>query len=327
FDTPRIKDTYPQIPEGLNEQQTNGLKVFLNAHCAVCHRGPTLSAAAHPDVYTPNNSFASLRLVNRKTLNGSFNGKGVAQAIMDEGYFNTSVTPEDHDLGVGGKDPFGNPLSFSEQYLQKLLSGKQLVDPIIVNSCDFDNPFITDYKYNELIDDPYITGDCGDTVSYAQIPKPPILQEELKKSVQARALVATKGAFKVPSLRNIELTGPYMHNGSLLTLEQVVDFYFRGGNFKNDAHFATLVFPQPISDSEKMDLVAFLKALTDERVRWERAPFDHPQITIPHGHTANANLKDMKQAQDLFLNVPAVGKNGRDASLGALKAFESYLEP
>jgi hypothetical protein len=151
------------------------------------------------------------------------------------------------------------------------------------------------------------------------------LQDELKRINQGRAFVATRGAFKIPSLRNVELTAPYMHNGSMLTLEQVVDFYFRGGNFSNPAHFATVVFPQEISNQEKADLVTFLKSLTDERVRWERAPFDHPQIKIPHGHTIAANMKDPKQAQDLFLNVPAVGKDGRDAKLGALKSIEDLL--
>ena len=140
-----------------------------------------------------------------------------------------------------------------------------------------------------------------------------------------RALAAVKGAFKIPSLRNIELTAPYMHNGSLLTLEQVVDFYFRGGNFSNNAHFATVVFEQPITAEQKSDLVAFLKTLTDERVRFERAPFDHPQLLIPNGHSTNADVKNMKQAQDLFLTLPAVGKDGRDAKLGALKSIENSM--
>ena len=325
FDTPRIAGTYPQIPQGLNEHQKNGLTVFLNAHCAICHRGPTLSSAAHPNIFSAADAFASLRLVNRKTLNGAFEGKGVAQGIVDEGYFNTSVTPEENDPGLGGTDPFGNPLSFSEQYLQKLLTGKPLIDPIIVNSCDVDNPFLADYKYNELVNDPYITGNCDDRDLYAVIPKVSVLKTELKKANSGRALVAVKGAFKVPSLRNVELTGPYMHNGSLLTLEQVVDFYFRGGNFKNNAHFATLVFQQPITTEEKADLVEFLKSFTDERVRWERAPFDHPQLVIPHGHGTRPDVKNSKQAEDLFLTIPAIGKNGRDASLGALKSFDSYL--
>ncbi|TAN67667.1 MAG: conjugal transfer protein [Methylobacter sp.] len=327
FDTPRLADTYPQVPEGLSKQQERGLSVFINAHCATCHKGPTLSAAAHPDVYTLSDAFDSLRLVNRKTLNGSFTSKGVAQGLMDEGYFNTSVTPTEYDLGVGGKDPFGNPLSFTEQYIQKLLDGRPLVDPVIVNSCDMDNSFAQDFKDKELIDDPYITGSCGDRSIYAKIPSLSVLEKELQKGKKGRTLAAVKGAFKVPSLRNVELTGPYMHNGSLLTLEQVVDFYFRGGNFNNTAHFATLVFPQPITAQEKSDLVAFLKSLTDERVRWERAPFDHPQLRIPHGHGANADANNAKQAEDLFLTVPAIGKNGRDIGLGPLKAFHSYLQP
>jgi len=196
-----------------------------------------------------------------------------------------------------------------------------------VNTCDMDNPFLVDYKYNELIDDPYITGDCGDTAIYSKIPKVSVLKAELNTINGGRALAAVKGAFKVPSLRNVELTAPYMHNGSLLTLEQVVDFYFRGGNFNNNAHFATVVFEQPITPEQKADLVAFLKSLTDERVRWERAPFDHPQLLIPNGHGTNASVKNTTQAEDLFLNVPAIGKNGRDAKLGAIKAFEDYLKP
>lgn len=326
FDTPRNAE-FPQMPEGLNKQQKRGLTVFLNAHCSECHKGPTLSSAAHPDIYTLSDAFSSLRLVNRKTINGAFGGKGVAQGLLDEGYFNTSVAPAGNDPGVGGFDPFGNPLSFSAQYLQVLLDGKSMIDPVIVNSCDLDNSFAQDYLKRDLIDDPRIVGSCGDRSVYAKIPKAPVLNAELNKINQGRALTAVDGAFKVPSLRNVELTGPYMHNGSLLTLEQVVDFYFRGGNFNNAHHFATLVFPQTISATEKADLVAFLKSLTDERVRWERAPFDHPQLLIPHGHKKNPDLQHPESAQDLFLKIPAVGKDGRDAALGPIKAFQYYLQP
>jgi cytochrome c peroxidase len=44
---------------------------------------------------------------------------------------------------------------------------------------------------------------------------------------------AVQGTFKVPALRNVELTAPYFHNGGQLTLRQVVDFYGRGGDFAN----------------------------------------------------------------------------------------------
>lgn len=325
FDTPRLAG-FPQMPTGLNNKQRRGLKVFLNAHCSECHKGPTLTSAAHPEVYTASDSFSAPRLINRKTINGSFNGGGVAQGLIDEGYFNTSVTPTNEDLGVGGKDPFGNPLSFSEQYLQQLRDNSAPVDPIAMNSCDLDNSFAQDYKKTELTDDSYLKGDCFDRSIYAKIPLPAVIEAELQKNNGGRFMVATQGAFKVPTLRNIELTGPYMHNGSLLTLEHVIDFYFRGGNINNPHHFATLVFQQAISKREKADLVAFLTSLTDERVRWERAPFDHPELRVPHGHKQAADPNVPEWAADNFMTVPAIGKQGRDERLGPLKAFHTYLQ-
>jgi hypothetical protein len=51
--------------------------------------------------------------------------------------------------------------------------------------------------------------------------------------IVARERVAVDGAFKVPTIRNVELTGPYFHNGGQATLRQVVDFYNRGGDRRN----------------------------------------------------------------------------------------------
>ena len=69
--------------------------------------------------------------------------------------------------------------------------------------------------------------------------------------------------FKVPSLRNIEITGPYMHDGSIETLEEVIDHYDRGGA----AHLnkSKKIKPLHLSNDEKADLLAFLKSLTDEK--------------------------------------------------------------
>ncbi|MBD2771865.1 cytochrome-c peroxidase [Iningainema tapete] len=127
--------------------------------------------------------------------------------------------------------------------------------------------------------------------------------------------VAVDGAFKTPGLRNVELTAPYFHNGGQLTLEQVVEFYNRGGDF-NEQNIANLdpdIQRLGLSAQEKSDLVAFLKALTDERVRLEKAPFDHPQLFVPNGHPGNQNsvTNDGKgQATDQLLEIPAVGRNG-----------------
>ena len=80
-------------------------------------------------------------------------------------------------------------------------------------------------------------------------------------------------SFKVPTLRNIALTAPYMHNGVYRNLEQVVDFYDRaaGIQFMKDMRpdmtglpfFTILPVELHLSDTEKKDLIAFLKTLTD----------------------------------------------------------------
>lgn len=74
------------------------------------------------------------------------------------------------------------------------------------------------------------------------------------------------GAFKTPTLRNVARTAPYMHDGSLETLEDVVDFYDKGGKVKDDdpvnAFQSGGIRPLQLEKQEKSDLVAFLKALT-----------------------------------------------------------------
>lgn len=67
--------------------------------------------------------------------------------------------------------------------------------------------------------------------------------------------------FKVPSLRNIELTAPYMHDGSLATLEGVIDHYNSGGVAHPNK--SSLIKPLGLTNQEKEDLIAFLTSLTD----------------------------------------------------------------
>lgn len=74
-------------------------------------------------------------------------------------------------------------------------------------------------------------------------------------------------AFKVPTLRNVALTAPYMHNGAFNTLEEVVDFYSKGGGKGAGMDLPNLddkIRPFSLTDQEKSDLIAFLRALTDE---------------------------------------------------------------
>ena len=83
------------------------------------------------------------------------------------------------------------------------------------------------------------------------------------------------GTFKTPTLREIEHTAPYMHDGSLKTLEEVVDFYNKGGipNKNLDADMRML----HLSEGEKKDLVAFLKALSGEGWQQIKPPASFPQ--------------------------------------------------
>ncbi len=69
------------------------------------------------------------------------------------------------------------------------------------------------------------------------------------------------GKFKVPGLRNVAASAPYMHDGSLATLEDVLDHYERGGS----GHVATdpAIAPLALTSDERDDLLAFLRALTD----------------------------------------------------------------
>jgi cytochrome c peroxidase len=76
------------------------------------------------------------------------------------------------------------------------------------------------------------------------------------------------GAFRTPSLRNVELTAPYFHDGSAAALEDVVKFYVKGGNENLNRDWQ--LEPVALTDSEQRDLVEFLKALTSDDARGRR---------------------------------------------------------
>ncbi|MFM8641780.1 MAG: cytochrome-c peroxidase, partial [Phycisphaerales bacterium] len=118
---------------------------------------------------------------------------------------------------------------------------------------------------------------------------------------------AVHGAFKTPTLRNVELTGPYFHNGGSATLRQTVEFYNRGGDFHetNAADLSPLIVTLGLRDHEIDALVSFMRHLTDDRVRNESRPFDLPELPLPNG-----------------ARIPAVGAAGRAAQgLPALRSF------
>ena len=95
----------------------------------------------------------------------------------------------------------------------------------------------------------------------ASVGEPP--QADLGRYEVTLAL-ADRWRYKTPSLRNVALTAPYMHDGSLSTLEEVVQFYNRGGH--PHALLDPLIRPLDLSDDDVASLVAFLKSLTGDNL-------------------------------------------------------------
>jgi cytochrome c peroxidase len=87
-----------------------------------------------------------------------------------------------------------------------------------------------------------------------------------------------RGAFRTPSLRNVELRGAHFHNGGMATIEDVVAFYDRGGDF-GAPNKPPQIRPLGLTPQQQQALAAFLRRpLTDPRVAAETAPFDHPTL-------------------------------------------------
>lgn len=87
---------------------------------------------------------------------------------------------------------------------------------------------------------------------------------------------APTGSYRTPSLRDVALTAPYMHDGAIPTLEAVVAHYNRGGDPNAGGDRAARIKPLNLSDQEQSDLVAFLKTLTGEPLPSELS--DAPQL-------------------------------------------------
>ena len=247
-------------------------------------------------------------------------------ALYDTGFYNIGVRPTGDDPGIAGADPWGNPLSFTEQWRDGLL-GTASIDGIEgkLTPARFDVPF------SYFADGEYFPAglDGPEWVVGTFQPFPQFLgtvngkgREAVPKNDPANVdaingmPLAIDGAFKTAGLRNVELTAPYFHNGGQLTLDQVMHFYNRGGDFalENLGDLSPNIHPLTLDETQLDAMVAFLMALTDERVRCESAPFDHPSIQLPSGHTGDSSsVVDAGgglAADDTEL-IPAVGAAGR----------------
>lgn len=272
---------------GFGPRELAGLNVFVGkGRCVNCHGGPEFTNA-------------SIRLTGNQVPEPMLMGDG-RPAFYDNGFYNIGITPTLEDLSRGGAGPLGLPLSSSRQFLFQALGVRSIPFEIIgVPVGGLENA-----GGNLLVARDEGTGEtfpvCRD------------LDGDGKCGPQDELLlrrVAVDGAFKAPGLRNVLLTGPYFHNGSVATLMEVVDFYDRGGNFcrLNREDLDPDIQPIGLSVQEREALVAFLVSLTDPRVARESAPFDRPQLSIPNG--------SFPDGRDFFVDLPAVGRGGRGSNL------------
>jgi cytochrome c peroxidase len=217
----------------------------------------------------------------------------VRNAVYDAGWYNVAVRPAVENVGLGAKDPFGNFLAWTRMF-------KALPYPGMIKvgggglGCATSPP-----------------GAAQNSVFAGEVLNPHTGLPLLAGPLSVADDTAVEGSFKTPSLRNVELTGPYLHNGGKATLFQVVEMYDDGGDFAGAANpdKAPLILKLNLTSTQMQDLIAFLLALTDERVRWKQAPFDHPELKIPNGINASTG-------KDTLITLPAVGAAGATTPLG-----------
>jgi cytochrome c peroxidase len=281
-------------------------------------------------------------VVNSVVASGPIDGdfKLNNPTLYDTAFYNIGVRPTAEDIGVGATDSFGVPLSFTKQWVNSLLGTPIVDDYFTLTLARLHLPF--NYFGDTAFFPGGLTGPEWPVIGFfpcAPFPgaNPPgifgacfIRSEEGKgneaypkyptgfgpgvDALQTQAIndmnTAVDGSFKVPGLRNVTLTGPYFHNGGQATLDQVLEFYNRGGDFgiENLGNLAPNIHPLGLDKDQRNSIVAFLGALTDERVRCKQAPFDHPGITLPEGHQTKDDGSG--QAKDKITEIDAVGAGG-----------------
>jgi hypothetical protein len=235
-------------------------------------------------------------------------------------------------VGLGGTDPYDNPLAFGRQYHEFLLTND-----------------------TSVVKDPFLLGAMGTGLLTRA------------GAFNAVSKLESDGSTKIPTVRNTALTPPCFSCGGYATLRQVMKFYNRGGNRRvltpenaalegmpgstcttgdttgsgpDGNHFfpvqnadcntnATgLMRPLGLSDCDANGtvtcdvatddlsaVVRFMESLTDRRVQCDQAPFDHPELALPHGHTTAEGTR-AGTAADQSVVLPAVGAAGYAPSSG-----------
>lgn len=329
--------------QGTNLSQLNPL--FRGGSCNICHFAQETTEASirsvydtlPPDVITgADRVLSGFLLENRLNNNAIFamemdglnqaldgNGAATGSALVDKGIYNIGVRPIAEDIGRGANDAFGFPLSAAALSLRNagvpvgvFANPGNIPLPLPAGFAEYVSGFPIGLAFPNFNEPLFLPNTISPTVDIVVLPSGTFPNPNR---------IARNGSFKVPQLRNVELTGPYFHNGGVLTLRQLVDFYSRGGDFpitnaqERDPLIVDLHvnFGALFTDTDKTALVDLLLAFTDQRVKFEKAPFDHPQIIIPVDGAApdNTTGRTALLADARFLDVPAVGAAGRATPL------------
>jgi len=277
-----------------------------SARCTACHGGIFFTDAAADGA-------ADFEKVERVGMpDGEI-------AIQDLGFLPVGLRPAREDLLVGGVDSWNVPKSYTRQLLGVPL------DP--------DLPSLDDVL-------------CGPAGPFAPPPHPDCVAGSYTGSL-ADVRVAVDGAPKNPTLRNVALNPSYFGYGGYSNLKEVLHSYSRGGSVRlhggglsgdnsgtgpkgqdvivpatglvagadQGSNLVTNIEPLDCDQTCQDNIVAFLKTLSDDDVRCDRAPFDHPELFIPHGHYAEDKNHD-GLADDIINVLPAVGAGGYSEASG-----------
>lgn len=321
-------------PNAVNAQATllnvnRGLgRFFAGATgCSVCHFNPEFTGAtvqaatgfgAGPVGVLPPGQVA--RVIERPVVMErmvAFNG---LRTVYDTGFYNIGVRPTPEDISLGDQID-GVPLAFTK--LAEVIAGGSAagLDAGKINTIASwlaaGNVLMLPTSPTNLTPLPFQLGlACGPGLNAPNANNNPTVN--CVPNVIPGERLLRNGAFKAQGLRNVQFTGPYLHNGSKMNLRQVMEFYKTAGHFTtlnlNNLDAGMRTFNLGVAD-EAAVVELMETGLTDWRLAHEQGKFDHPEICIPNGH-------DPVSGKTLLVGIPAVGGAGNAVRL---QTFEEHL--
>ena len=331
--TPTIS-TFENIPECVSkglwtEAEERGRVVFNGrGGCAACHGGNMFTNAAMDN----DGSFPAGPMVLL-----SFGPPNALPILADQGFQNTGANLLAQDLGRMDKDPYGYPISFAMQMI-KWKKGEMPEDKLDPN-VDICN----------IIPIGPNAGPQGGPICLPDGSINPARQAFVDNLANQRIEVG--GAMKSPSLRNIGLTAPFFHYGGYSNLQDIMDFYQRGGSARNipegcnpgpgpqanctgdtsgngprghqdfedidpnnrGSNVAGAMGVVNLRNDELDDVIKYMLSLTDKRVQCDADVFDHPELFIFTDSKGIDRNWDYR-ADDIIFRLPEVGIEGYENS-------------